>query len=264
MARTAKNYELVIAALGGALAMVTLLLLWERSSIEAAAKAVDTSRVHRSRGAKMFDPLWPYQPALGLLPPDQQGEDGQVGPSESDSPYDVFSPYLHAVPTSRPAAVSTAPHPAQTAALRAHPPKSAKPSDAAMSSDYWVPDVSGLLVPAAALAMLTIPLAELGSGKNRDGVMIWSPTPSPEPPELSGPFHLFFTTESPTGVAPVAESAGGGVLSSSTLSTVASAVSTTTSSVTGLASSTTSEATSVISSATSTATGLVSSVLRRH
>jgi len=48
---------------------------------------------------------------IGLLPPDQQAPNDEVGPIESDSPYDVFSPYLHNVPANRPATSPTAPDP---------------------------------------------------------------------------------------------------------------------------------------------------------
>ena len=284
MARSARNYELAIAALAGALAMVTFLFLWERSSIEAAAKAVDATRADRSRMVEWRTPYWP---ALSLLPPDQQGATDEVGPIESDSPYDVFSPYLHNAPASRPATASTAPRPTRTASLRPSVPKPSKASDPVAASDFWVPDVSSLLIPAASVAMLAIPLAELERAKNSNFI-VWSPPPIPsaDPPGLGGPFHLFFTTESPTGVAPVAEAGGGGGSTSSTASTLTSAVSSTTSgvgglassttssltglassttsSLTGLTSSTTSAATGLISSTTSTATGLVSSVLRRH
>jgi hypothetical protein len=281
MARSARNYELAIAALGGALAMVTFLFLWERSSIEAAAKSVDPTRVDGSGRARMFEPRWPYPLALGLLPPNEQYLNDEVGPAEPDSPYDVFSPYLHTVPASGSAMSPAAPRPTRTASLRPSAPKaSAPPAPApapAAASDFWVPDLGSLLVPAASVAMLAIPLAELERAKYSQ-VVVWSPgpgaAPSADPPGLSGPFHLFFTTDSPTGVAPVAESSGGGG-SSSTTSTVTNALSSTTStatglassttsSLTGLASSTTSAATDLVSSTTSTATGLVSSVLRRH
>ena len=278
MARSARNYELAIAALAGALAMVTLLFLWERSSIEAAAKAVETSRADRSGRLARHEPRWSYWPALGLLPPDQQGLDDEIGPIESDSPYDVFSPYLHNVPTSRPATASAAPHPTRTASLTPMAPKPSKSSKSpeTTASDFLLPDVSSLLIPAASLAMLAIPLAELERARYGD-IMIWSPplAPSGDPAGFGGPFHLFFTTDSPTGVAPVAESGGGGGSTASTLTSVTSEVSSTTSNVTGLAASTTSSltglaasttsaATGLVSSTTSTATGLVSSVLRRH
>jgi hypothetical protein len=283
MARSARNYELAIAALAGALATVTFLFLWERSSIEAAAKALEATRADRSRPVEWRTSYWP---ALGLLPPDHQGQIDEVGPIESDSPYDVFSPYLHNAPANRPATASTAPRPTRTAAPRPSVPKPPKASDPVAAPDFWVPDVSSLLVPAASVAMLAIPLAELGRAKDSN-LIVWSPPPIPsaDPPGLGGPFHLFFTTESPTGVAPVAEAGGGGV-TSSTASTLTSAVSSTTSGVEGLASSTTSSltglassttsslggltssttsaATGLISSTTSSATGLVSSVLRRH
>jgi hypothetical protein len=285
MARSARNYELAIAALAGALAMVTFLFLWERSSIEAAAKAVDATRADRSGGARTVEWRTPYWPALSLLPPDQQGPIDEVGPVESDSPYDVFSPYLHNTPASRPAAASTTPRPTRTASLRPSVPKPPKTSDPVAASDFWVPDVSSLLIPAASVAMLAIPLAEFAKDSS---FIIWSPPPIPsgDPPGLGGPFHLFFTTDSPTGVAPIAEAGGGGGLTSSSASTVTSAVSptmagveglessttssltglgaSTTSSLTGLTSSTSSAATGLVSSTTSTATGLVSSVLRRH
>jgi hypothetical protein len=280
MARSARSDELAIAALAGALAMGTFLFLWERSSIEAAAKAVDATRAERSRMVEWRTPYWP---ALGLLPPDQQGPIDEVGPSESDSPYDVFSPYLHDAPARRPATASTATRPTRTASLRPSVPKPSKASDPVAASDFWVPDVSSLLIPAASVAMLAIPLAELARAKDSN-LVVWSPPPIPsaDPPGLGGPFHLFFTTDSPTGVAPVAE-AGGGGLTPSTASTLTSEVSSTTSgvaglassttssltglassSLTGLTSSTTSTATGLISSTTSTATGLVTSVLRRH
>jgi hypothetical protein len=284
MARSARNYELAIAALGGALAMVTFLFLWERSSIEAAAKSVDTTRVDRSGHARMF--RWPYHLALGLLPPDEQYLNDEVGPTEPDSPYDVFSPYLHNVPASGPATSAAPPRQTRTASLRPNAPKpstppaqSPPPGPSAAAPDFWVPDVASLLIPAASVALLAVPLAELERAKYNQ-VVVWAPapgtSPSADPPGFSGPFHLFFTTDSPTGVAPVAESGGsGGGSSSSTLSTVTDTVSSTTSTVTGLASSTTSSltglessttsaATDLVSSTTSTATGLVSSVLRRH
>jgi hypothetical protein len=260
-----RNYELAIAALGGALAMVTFLFLWERSAIEAAAK--ETPPADWSGGPRMFEPLWPYQRALGLLPPDQQDLNDEVGPADSDSPYDVISPYLHNVP--RPATPSAAPRPTKTASLRPAAPKPSTPPTPAAPSDFWVPDVSSLLIPAASLGMLVIPLAALDRA-DYSQVVVWSPAPAPsgDPPGIGGPFHLFFTTDSPTGVAPVAESGGGGGLTSSTTSTVTNtvtnAVSSTTTGVADLASSTTSATTALISSTTSTATGLVSSVLRRH
>ena len=287
MVRSARNYELVIAALAGALATMTFLFLWERSSIEAAAKAVDATSADRSSDARMVEWRTPYWPALSLLPPDQQGAIDEVGPVESDSPYDVFSPYLHNAPGRRPAAASTTPRPTRTASLRSSVPKPSKTSDPVAGSDFWVPDVSSLLIPAVSVAMLAIPLAELNRAKDSN-LIVWSPPPLPsgDPPGLGGPFHLFFTTESPTGVAPVAEAGGGGGLTSSPASTLTSAVSSTTSgveglassttssltglassttsSLTGLTSSTTSAATGLVSSTTSTATGLVSSVLRRH
>jgi hypothetical protein len=271
MARSARHYELAIAALGGALAMVTFLFLWERSSIEASAKSVDSARADRSSTARKLEPPWPYQRALGLLPPDERDLDDEVGPVQSDSPYDVFSPYLHNVPANKPPAPSAAPRPTRTASLRPNAPTPSTPPPAAAASDFWVPDVGSLLVPAASLAMLAIPLAELERAQHSE-VMVWSPAPVPsgDPPGLSGPFHLFFTTESPTGVTPVAESGGGG-LTSSTTSTVTNAVSSTTSSVMGLASSTTSSLTGLGSSTTTAATNLissttstVSSVLHRH
>ena len=98
MARSARNYELAIAALAGALATVTFLFLWERSSIEAAAKALEATRADRSRPVEWRTSYWP---ALGLLPPDHQGQIDEVGPIESDSPYDVFSPYLHNAPANK-------------------------------------------------------------------------------------------------------------------------------------------------------------------
>jgi hypothetical protein len=269
MVRSARNYELTIAALGGAAAMATFLFLWERSAIEAAAK--ETPRGEGSGGARMFEPLWPYSRALGLLPPDQEDRNDEVGPVESDSPYDVISPYLHNVP--RPVTPSAAPRPPKTASLQAGAHKSSTPPAPApaSASDFWVPDVSSLLVPAASLGMLVIPLAELNRPQYSQ-VVVWTPAPAPapsgDPPGMSGPFHLFFTTDSPTGVAPVAESGGGGGLTSSTTSTVTNTVSSTVSSTTtsamDLASSTTSATTALVSSTTSTATGLVSSVLRRH
>jgi len=54
MARSARHYELAIAALAGALAMMTFLFLWERRSIEATAKAVDATRADGSGGARML------------------------------------------------------------------------------------------------------------------------------------------------------------------------------------------------------------------
>jgi hypothetical protein len=261
MGRSARNYELAIAALGGALAMVTFLFLWERSAIEAVAKETPADW---SGGTRMFAPLWPYHQALGLLPPDQQDLNDDVGPAESDSPYDVISPYLHNVPAKSPAAPSAAPRPTKTASLRPDARKPSTPSTPATASDFWLPDVGSLLIPAS-LGMLVIPLAELDRTQYSQ-VTVWSPAPAPsgDPPGIGGPFHLFFTTDSPTGVAPVAESGGGGGLTSSTTSTVTNAVSSATTSVTDLASSTTSATTALISSTTSTATGLVSSVLRRH
>lgn len=263
MLRSARNYELAIAALGGALAMATLLFLWERSAVEAAAR--ETTHSDGSGGARMFSPLWPYQRALGLLPPDQQDRNDELGPVESDSPYDVISPYLHNVPTKKPATASATPPPTKTAASRTGARKPSVSPVPAAASDFWVPDVNSLLVPAAALGLLVIPLAELDRPQHGQ-VLVWSPAPAPsgDPAGMSGPFHLFFTTESPTGVAPVAESGGGGGLTSSTTSTVTNVVSSTTTGVTDLATSTTSATTALISSTTSTATGLVSSVLHRH
>ena len=98
---------------------------------------------------------------IGLLPPDQQAPNDEVGPIESDSPYDIFSPYLHNVPANRPATAPTAPHPTRTASPGPIAPKPSTPSDPVVESDFWVPDVSSLLVPTASLAMLAIPLAEL-------------------------------------------------------------------------------------------------------
>jgi hypothetical protein len=271
MARSAKNYELAIAALAGALAMMTFLFLWERSSIEAAAKSADAARADRSSRARTIEPLWPYQRALGLLPPDEQDLNDGVGPIESDSPYDVFSPYLHKVPANRPAAPAPAPRPTRSASLQPSAPKPSAPLPTAAASDFWVPDVSSLLVPVASLAMLAIPLAEFERAQYSK-VTVWSPAPVPssDAPGLSGPFHLFFTTDSPTGVAPVAETGGAG-LTSSTTSTVTNAVSSTTSSLMGLASSTTSSLTGLESSTTSAATSVissttstVSSILHRH
>jgi hypothetical protein len=263
MGQSARNYELAIAALGGALAMMTFLFLWERSAIDAAAK--ETPRADWPGDTRMFEPRWPSQRVLGLLPPDQQDLDDDVGPAQSDSPYDVISPYLHNVPAKRPATTSAAPRPTKTASLRPGGRQPSTPPTPTAASDFWVPDVSSLLVPAASLGMLAIPLAALDRAQYSE-VMVWSPAPAPsgDPPGFSGPFHLFFTTDSPTGVAPVAESGSGGGLTSSTTSTVTNAVSSTTSTVTDLASSTTSATTALISSATSTTTGLVSSVLRRH
>src|SRR5262249_16072855 len=131
-----------------------------------------------------------------------------------------------------PAAASTPPRPTRTASLRSSVPKPSKTSDPVAGSDFWVPDVSSLLIPAVSVAMLAIPLAELNQAKDSN-LIVWSPPPLPsgDPPGLGGPFHLFFTTESPTRVAPVAEAGGGGGLTSSPASTLTSAVSSTTSGV---------------------------------
>jgi hypothetical protein len=275
MARAAKTHELAIAALGGALGMVTLLYMWERGSIEAMAKAVDVSRSDQSRDRRMFEPFWSYKQALGLMAPTDEGPNEPVGPIESDSPYDIFSPYLHNVPATRPPPAPSAPPPTRRASLRpAAPPKQPKtpappPPPPASASDFLVPDVSSLVIPAAALTMLTIPLIESGNEGSSNVAMFSSPEASSDPPssspQLTGPFHLFFTTGSPTGVAPVVESGGAaGTVISSTPSTLNETANSTTTTVTGLASSTGTTATGLLSSTTSTTTGLVSSVLRHH
>jgi len=85
-----------------------------------------------------------------------------------------------------------------------------------MPMDYALPDVSKLVVPAAALSLMTWPAIELSrhelSPASPTGVSagaLAGPAPPTSPLKLPGPFHVFFAT-GPAGDATVDRAGGNG------------------------------------------------------
>jgi hypothetical protein len=128
---------------------------------------------------------------------------------------------------------------------------------AATQADFSPPDFGELVVPAAALSLMTLSLAELAVKKHAVATSsrvsmetFATPAADPNPFKLPGPFHVFFTTGPADGTSGASASGGGG--SAGGGGGVAGLTNGVTSGVTGL--------TSGVTGLTSSVTGLTGGV----
>jgi hypothetical protein len=245
----------VYAAVGSTLVVAAVLFAWNRTSLGAYATISGTDFADR------FHPVSiPRQPRwmLALLAPGSTIDD----PSEPEmqtispeSPDDIWSPYRLAVrPYYRPATTAKAAKVAQAEQV----------VPAATRADFSPPDFGELVVPAAALSLMTLSVAELAvkkhaAAKSSRASMETFATPAPDanPFTLPGPFHVFFTTGPADGASGASASgdsgsAGGGGGVAGLTNGVTSGVTGLTSGVTGL--------TSGVTGLTSGVTGLTGGV----
>jgi len=197
-----------IAAVASTLVVATVLFAWNRASLGAYAT------ISRTDFADRFHPVSiPRQPMwmLALLAPGSTIDDPSEPEMQTispDSPDEIWSPYRLAVrPYYRPA----------TRAKSAKVAQAEQVVPAATQADFSPPDFGELVVPAAALSLMTLSLAELAVKKHAVATSsrvsmetFATPAPDPNPFKLPGPFHVFFTTGPADGASSASASGDGG------------------------------------------------------
>jgi hypothetical protein len=214
-ARAVRTRTCAIAAIGSTLVVATVLLAWNRSSLGAYAT------ISRADFADRFQPINISRPpmwkgtVLALLAPgstiDDPGE-AEMQTISPDAPDDIWSPYRLAVRPYRPATKAKAVQVAQAGQAVPVPIAPAAPQ-----ADFWLPDFGELVVPAAALSLMTLSLAELAAKEHaaakssRVSTQTFATSaPAANSFQLPGPFHVFFTTAPVGGTSDASAPAGGG------------------------------------------------------
>jgi hypothetical protein len=199
MTTTESKRTFAIAAGGGGLAVVILVLAWNGALLGAGAAVPRSTFAERFDVAKVRQPrrLASLEPELGQ-PVESEHMIERVSPNAA---YDIFA--ARRLRTAAVAAQAAKRRVASATGATAQADDSSVASTAT-AADFLAPDVSQLVAPAAALSLLTLSVAELARRdhsstqwaytSNGQAAPLARTSSIDQPLKLPGPFHVFFTT----------------------------------------------------------------------